>query len=194
MSVDDSGTLIKAILMGNVAVGKTTLRKSYMGESFTKSYLPTLGVDISVKTIEVEDKEPISFQIWDMAGHIGFEKVRPAFFSGAAGGLAVLDITRPNTLEALEKWISELWQYNAARKIRKVPIIIIANKIDLRNKKEGSLDRESCIERIHTLEQNLGIEEGTFPFIETSAVMGENVEKAFYLLLEKIVKFFNYEL
>jgi Ras-related protein Rab-11A len=139
----------------------------------------TIGADFAAKRAEVDGKE-ITAQIWDLAGQDRFSSVREVYYRGATGALLVFDITRLNTYEIIPKWISELMDNNSGRI---VPMVLIGNKGDLRG---GGYDEVST-ESGHDYGKILGDWCGYHvPYVETSALSGQNVEEAFQTLLRNI--------
>lgn len=86
-----------------------------MGSSFITNHLATLGVDLSVKRIEVVDGNTLELQIWDIAGHEGFERLRSRYFQGAHIAFMVFDLTLRSSFEAIEEWLDQLWQILPSR-------------------------------------------------------------------------------
>ncbi|MFW9994407.1 MAG: Rab family GTPase [Candidatus Odinarchaeota archaeon] len=175
--------LVKICLLGEAAVGKTSLRRSFLGERFDTSYLITIGADFAVKTVQRKDgKETIRFQIWDLAGQAKFSNVRDLYYRGSLGALTVFDITRPETLNVLEFWIDEL--YKCAGKVP-VPVIVLGNKTDLRNECDNPVDPTEAenFAKAMTKKYDIGI-----IYMETSAKEGLNVEKAFIELGNRIIE------
>ena len=169
----------KITLLGEGAVGKTSLRKNYLGETFDRDYMMTLGADFATKRVEMEDYEA-TLIIWDLAGQPRFSIVREGFYKGTRGALLVFDLTRPDTYEHLADWVRELIRNNNNRK---VPIVLIGNKSDLRGSLHTTIPAEYGEKYAKALENWSGFE---IPYIETSAKYGDNVEKAFELLLKQI--------
>ena len=118
---------LKVILAGEAAVGKTSLRRSYIGESFITNHLETIGADFASMPKEIKDLS-VLFQIWDIAGQDVFEKVRMMYYRGSMGALMVFDATKTSTLKSLDGWIKEL-EEGSERGI--VPFSILGNKMDL---------------------------------------------------------------
>ena len=72
---DDGSKIMKAVLIGDGAVGKTSIRRNYLGEDFTEGLIATIGVDLATKRV-LFDQDIVKFIIWDLAGQPTFEKVR----------------------------------------------------------------------------------------------------------------------
>lgn len=175
--------IFKIVLLGDGAVGKTALRHRYLGEGFKQSYSMTIGADFAVKRVNLDGEEIVA-QIWDLAGQLRFQSVREVYYQGATGALLVFDITRTATFESIPNWITELMDNN---KNKKVPMVLIGNKSDLRESTEGAISRESGQEYADNLSQWSGQFE--IPYVETSALSGDNVEAAFAQLLRNIEGF-----
>ncbi len=124
--------IIKLNSVGTFAVGKTSLIRRYTENSFSEDYLPTLGVDITVKRGIIIDAKPIRLVFMDTAGEEKFGSLRRTYFEGSLGCLAVYDITRPDTLNDLNRWIREYQEVAGKDKV----ISIIGNKIDLAERRE----------------------------------------------------------
>lgn len=183
---DEQTHAIKIALLGDGAVGKTSLRKSYLGESFSSEYLLTLGADFAMKTTRYEDKN-IKFQIWDLSGQLRFSQVRQGYYNGCYGGILVFDRTRPETLENTMAWLQELWKNSGNGP---VPFLILGNKSDL-VEKTNELDKKAELwARTFTEETRLrkGFE---VTYLQTSAKTGLNVEYAFDLLAKNVFSWIN---
>lgn len=172
---------LRVTLLGEGAVGKTSLRRRFLGKGFQTSHAMTIGADFAVMEMEVLNYKTV-FQIWDLAGQDTFKSVRSRFFKGSLGGVCVFDLTRRDSFVNVSKWIEELWRHNGKGV---VPIILVGNKSDLKGErkvkfKEGEQYARAITERT----QQHGF---TVEYIETSAKEGENVQEAFKLLGEKII-------
>ena len=181
--------MVKIVLLGDGAVGKTTLRNTFMGEGFTGEYLMTIGADFSTKQVAVNvagTKYEILFQIWDLAGQKRFGSIRSLYYSGASGVLLVYDITRPETYENTIHWLIEVTK-NIDVKVPP-PVILLANKIDLREDYPDALTtkEEDILAGILPKYYDKNIVK--IPYYETSAKIGTNVELAFQKLGELIIK------
>lgn len=167
----------KIALTGDGAVGKTSIRKRYLGEGFSGDYISTFGADFALHTTDIGDTN-IQWQIWDLAGQPRFTEVIKAYFNRIFGAVLVYDVTRQTTFENVENWINEIWD-NSGRK-EKVPIVLLANKIDL---------REEGLGQVSTDEGRRIAEENGLIFIETSAKTGEGINEAFEKIGLKILEF-----
>lgn len=183
---------VKLVLIGDEEVGKTSLRKKFMGQQNTVSYMATIGADFAKNDIQVvyEGKNYlIEGLIWDLAGQDAYKTIRENFYEGAAGGLVVVDISQKESFYSAEKWIQELWNNNSAT-FNPIPIVFLANKIDLRTKDpENVLSSEKTMQLIESIRSwALSKAKFEYQFLETSAIDGVNVDLSFELLLKEILK------
>lgn len=169
--------LWKIVLMGDGAVGKTSLRKRYLGEGFDTDYLSTMGADFALYDTKVEETH-IRWQIWDLAGQPVFKDVVKAYYTKVFGAILVYDVTRRQTFESTEKWLDDLW--TNSKRDQNVPVVIIGNKIDLREEGAETVSTDEG----QRLADRLGLN-----IIETSAKTGEGVQKAFDQLGTEILDF-----
>ncbi len=169
---------VKVCLVGEAAVGKTSLIRRFVLENFDDKYIQTLGTKVSKKELSAPNVDPsgelkIDMTIWDIMGQKGFrELLKEAYFYGAKGILAVCDATRKKTLEDLDDWIEGVYSVTG-----KIPIEFLANKVDLKDQVQVTED---------DLVQAAKAYDSLFHF--TSAKTGENVELAFQSLAERIAK------
>ncbi|UCG69862.1 MAG: GTP-binding protein [Thermoplasmata archaeon] len=170
---------VKICLVGEGAVGKTSLIKRYVLDAFDGEYLTTIGTKISKKevTLQVpsdEKEQQVTMLIWDIMGQKGFrELLQEAYFYGAQGIIAVCDITNKMTLEDLEGWIDAAMGVTG-----KVPIVFLANKYDLKDDAQFNLDEL----------KNFASKYEKSVVLTSSAKTGENVIKAFESLGSEILK------
>ena len=177
--------VFKITLVGDGAVGKTSIRNRYMGHGFSSSHHVTLGADFSVLEKEIIPGEIWTYQIWDIAGQPLFEQVRPRFYAGSMGALLVFDITNRASFKNCTKWVKELYRYCGKEVI---PIVMLANKTDLRTKK--SVKIKQAQKYIEILNQGTASYNVKNSFLETSAKTGLNIDLAFELLGKSIRKLF----
>src|SRR5512147_1281675 len=107
----------KVCLLGDFAVGKTSLVRRYVEGRFDDKYLSTIGVKISRKTL-ARSTGTLNLLIWDLAGSDEFNTIAPSYLRGAAGALIVCDLTRPETLKVFAQY-AEMLHSQAAN----VPLI-----------------------------------------------------------------------
>jgi small GTP-binding protein len=130
--VPDAATVrykLKAVMLGDFAVGKTSLVNRYVLNAFDESYLATLGVRVSRKEIAVEmetGREAVGLMLWDINGDDGFHSVRSQYLRGAAGAIVICDLTRPDTLDRAGLHAQAFEAANPGR-----PVAFAFNKIDL---------------------------------------------------------------
>ncbi|MDH5404189.1 MAG: GTP-binding protein [Candidatus Heimdallarchaeota archaeon] len=184
---DDLGStyVYKVVLIGDGAVGKTNLRRRYMGEGFLTEYVNTVGADFAYFSEEI-GKDLYKWSIWDLAGQPKFSNVRPVFYAGAFGALVCFDPTREETFNNLNRWIDELVRHTHTEG---TPIVLVATKMDIYDP-----EKHMNLERIEKYKQEL-IErlDDRFEvtFIETSSITGLNVRQAFANLRQSISKWVN---
>lgn len=170
-------------------MGKTSLRRSYLGEKFETNYLKTIGADFSFKQLSIND-EQIRVSIWDLAGQEEYHNVHPMYFRGSAGAIIVYDVMDEETFNSIETWIK---RYNelAGDNLRG-PVLIIGNKTDLLTKSNNGIS----LEQQNTLVKDLTDKFGSDYVVSsrTSARTGELVEESFSMLVEKIINIQNKKL
>ncbi len=174
---NDGSKILKAVLIGDGAVGKTSIRRNYLGEDFIEGHLATIGVDLATKRVLFRD-EIIKFVIWDLAGQPTFEKVRGHYYHGANGILLVYSVVDRTSFDNASKWLVEAYRNMG----RLPPTIIIGNKIDLRDKvpPEQQVTPEEGKQFAEYFTRKLEV---PAVFIETSAKTGENIQEAFHAIL-----------
>jgi small GTP-binding protein len=168
----------KVIVLGDGAVGKTSIVHRYVTEKFQKRYTATIGVDILNKSVkitkEVTDYE-VNLNLWDIGGQDSFKLVRGKFYKQAIAALLIFDITNRKSFDNLKEWIKETYD-NVEQEI---PFIMIGNKVDLVD------NRAISNEEVQKRAKELGIS----LVIETSAVTGEGIDQAFNYLAHTIIDY-----
>ncbi|MHA2334171.1 MAG: GTP-binding protein [Candidatus Hodarchaeales archaeon] len=176
--------IIKIALIGDGAVGKTALRRSFIGHAFKSSYYVTIGADFAVYETKIGIYD-VKFQIWDLAGQPRFSAVRSTYYQGVLGCLMVYDILRRETLDNTPKWVLEAFKNSGHGA---VPLILVGNKIDLRGKNPIALqprDGRMMAEKINSIISKKGF---NCVHTETSAKTGENVDNSFKELGRSILE------
>jgi len=171
----------KIVLLGDNAVGKTSLIRKFVFDQFDDSYIQTIGTKITKKdlllTKDGKDLE-ISLMIWDLIGLRGFTAMHANAFMGVNGALLVSDLRRDDTLNSYENhWIPLLFKV-----VQNVPLIFLGNKADLVHDEDAKLKSLENLVAVASRYNDgvLGsLPEDLSPYYLTSAKTGENVEKAF---------------
>eukprot|EP00828_Plagiopyla_frontata_P045193 TRINITY_DN7656_c0_g1_i1.p2 TRINITY_DN7656_c0_g1~~TRINITY_DN7656_c0_g1_i1.p2 ORF type:complete len:140 (+),score=23.32 TRINITY_DN7656_c0_g1_i1:15-434(+) len=102
-TVQEYDYMFKYVIIGNSGVGKSSLLLRFTDDSFSESYLTTIGVDFRFKTIKVQDKN-IKLQIWDTAGQERFRTITNAYYKGADGIVVVYDTTCKSSFDDIDKY------------------------------------------------------------------------------------------
>jgi len=192
---------IKLLLIGDSGVGKSCCLLRFSEDSFTPSFITTIGIDFKIRTIELDGKR-VKLQIWDTAGQERFRTITTAYYRGAMGILLVYDVTDRRSFDStssitpghaafvsrqritvatlanmrtadIRTWFSNVEQH-ATEGVNK---ILIGNKCDWEEKRAVSTEEGQI------LAEELGV-----PFLEVSAKSNINVDKAFYSLAADIKK------
>jgi len=100
----------KIVVVGDFAVGKTTLIINFTEKTFRGMYVPTVGVQFTKKNINIDGNE-VELTMWDIAGQDKFAKVRKTFYENAAGFMIVYDLTRKQTLENIKNWYYDVVEH-----------------------------------------------------------------------------------
>ena len=155
----------KIVICGDYAVGKTTLVKMFLDGNILSGYKPTIGVDIGRKVIKI-DSQDITFQIWDLSGQESFKAIRKQFYARVDGGVLVFDVSRRESYQNIIHWAEEMLEQTG-----NIPIILVGNKIDLREKIDDSIKTDEGILLSRIISKKTGLET---PFIEASALQRQN--------------------
>jgi len=161
----------KVVLLGDEAVGKTSLVRKFVIEEFDDKYIATIGTKVSRQRLFINGNEQV-LQIWDVFGQHGYYRVQSRCLEGATGALMVMDLTRPETLWNLFKYWYPLLQMNAG----KIPVILLINKSDL---SPHPLFQGDKLTRL--------LNHGGGQTLFTSAKTGMNVDVAFNALGEAML-------
>ena len=170
--MDENGDVkIKILILGDVAVGKTSFLYQYVEDYFPEGYISTIGVDFKNKIIIKKDTK-INLQIWDTAGQERYRSLSKSFMKDADGIFFVYDITNKNTFDHIKIWLEET--NNTNNQFKKM---ILGNKKDL-----SETDRKVSTEKLNKFYNTTNI-----IGMEVSARTGENVKEAFDTLTNLII-------
>ncbi|MBX3053642.1 MAG: GTP-binding protein [Caldilineaceae bacterium] len=156
----------KVCLLGDFAVGKTSLVRRFVYDLFDEKYISTIGVKVSRKTVAVPTTDGVvvelTMMLWDLAGSEDFNQIRGSYMRGASAAVLVCDLTRPESLTNLGSYLNDLRQINPH-----VMLIVVANKSD-------SPEQRILEEQVKDAAARLGAD-----YFIASARTGDNVEEMF---------------
>ncbi len=116
----------KIVILGHFGVGKTSLIRRFVEDSFSDKYKVTIGVHITKKVVELSADETISLIIWDLEGTDEVQMIRESYLLGTHGVVFVFDVSRPSTFQNINEDLKIV-----AEKTPNTPLIVVGNKIDL---------------------------------------------------------------
>ena len=162
--------IFKIVLIGDSSVGKTNILSKYISDEYDPDTQATIGVELSTKNYTFDNNE-VKVQIWDTAGQEKYRSITSSYYKGAHGCLLVYDITRKATFENIDKWLAEI----KLSSNNEINMVLIGNKCDLEDKREVSIEEAQNKAKLLNM-----------AFMETSALNGTNVEKAFNELVNNV--------
>ncbi len=170
--------IFKIVVIGDAAVGKTSLINRFVEAKFKEDYRPTLGANLLRQNVDIEFKDKkfnCSLVLWDIAGQKRYEMIRSLYYKGCVGAFLVYDCSRLKTFENITSiWLNDL-RVNVNKEIS---FVLIGNKMDLVDSRLVSNEQG----------MELANEINATEFIETSAKTGENVIDAFKSLVIEILR------
>ena len=161
--------ILKLCLLGDGAVGKTSLVRRFVHDVFDDKYIMSFGTKVSKKVVKIGETE-VDLMIWDILGQKLLESLHAAYYRGAVGAFAVCDFTRPDTMASLKNWIESFRSVAGEQ-----PVIILGNKSDL--------EKKFSYAELESFSSSLGC-----TVLETSAKTGANVERAFYEMGKRMLE------
>ena len=154
--------LIKFIIIGDAAVGKSNLLVRYTSGQFKEEYQLTIGVEFGSNNVIISDNT-YRIQIWDTAGQENFRSITRSYYKNTACAIIVYEISNKKSFENISSWIEEC--KNTAPK--SILMVLVGNKCDLDNREVTEEEGREFAEKNGML------------FFETSAKTGKNVEELF---------------
>lgn len=171
----------KVVLLGDSAVGKTSLIRRYVYDIFEDYYIATIGSKVSKKELRIQRPnrtENLTMMIWDLIGREGYSAFHAKTFAGVHGALLVTDLTRKETLHNLERyWIPALFKV-----VENVPLVFVGNKSDLKDEIEIGLGEIEEVASRYSQGARDYLPKSLTSFYGTSAKTGDSVENAFQSL------------
>ncbi|MFX1503960.1 MAG: Rab family GTPase [Promethearchaeota archaeon] len=165
----------KIVVCGDPDVGKTSIILRFTDDAFARTYIPTLGVNLSEKNIII-DNNLVKLIFWDIAGQIKFETMRRHFYKGAEAVVLIFDLTNRLSFESISNWYEDVKRNITTIKDELIGFIL-GNKEDLMDQRKINFEESLSIANKLNLE-----------YIETSALTGKNVEEIFFRLAKTLVK------
>ena len=162
--------LVKLLLIGDSGTGKSSILLRFADDSFTESFLATIGVDFKIRTIDFGGKI-VKLQIWDTAGEERFRTITSSYYRGAHGIFVVYDTSDENTYRSVPQWLEEIKKY--ARE--DVSVMLMGAKCDLATTKKVNFSKAK------EFANSKGI-----LFAELSAKYSINIDQAFYEMVSDI--------
>jgi len=180
---DMSGTevdydfLFKILIVGESGVGKSCLLLRFADDTFTESFISTIGVDFKIKRITMNDKngnpKTLKLQIWDTAGQDRFRTITTSYYRGAHGILLTYDVTDPNSFLKIRSWLEEIKEHAPEHTV----VMLIGNKADKTDKR--AVEQKEA----QSLADKLNLK-----YLETSAKTGTGVSDVFMTLTEEMLR------
>lgn len=165
----DTG-VIRLLLLGDSAVGKSSLLLRFSEGRFENNFVITIGVDFKTKTVNIDGKTH-KVQVWDTAGQERFRTITPAYYRNAMGVLILFDVTNKKSFDNVDYWVRNLDEHGAPG----VQKVLVGNKIDLvQKRKVPAADAQALADKYGMM------------YFETSAKDDTNVEQCFFKLAKQI--------
>eukprot|EP00062_Callorhinchus_milii_P014588 gi/632963917/ref/XP_007898145.1/ PREDICTED: ras-related protein Rab-3B [Callorhinchus milii] len=162
--------MFKLLIIGNSSVGKTSFLFRYADDTYSSSFVSTVGIDFKVKTVYRNDKR-VKLQIWDTAGQERYRTITTAYYRGAMGFILMYDIANADSYSAVQDWATQIKTYSWDN----AQVILVGNKCDMED------ERIVPAEKGRHLAEQLG-----FEFFEASAKDNINVKQVFERLVDVI--------
>lgn len=128
----------KIVVLGHFGVGKTSLIRRFVTDTFSDNYKVTIGVHITKKVIEISVENTVSLILWDLEGTDNIESIRKSYLLGTHGAVFVFDVSRPSTFQNLNRDLKIV-----AEKTPNIPLMVVGNKSDL----VGEVELKAVLEK-----------------------------------------------
>ncbi|MFX1570387.1 MAG: Rab family GTPase [Promethearchaeota archaeon] len=178
--MSDKAFGFKITVVGDGAVGKTSLIKRYTTNTFEKDYISTLGMQFS-RYEETVNGEMVELFLWDLAGQESFVSLREKFYQGSSGAIIVFSLA-PEEIESyhrIDKWLS-----NIKEACGRIPIILFGNKADLVDQDALVSSPDYATSDVHV--KKLAQDHNIMEYFKTSALTGQGVKEGFQTLVFKL--------
>ncbi|OMJ95699.1 hypothetical protein SteCoe_759 [Stentor coeruleus] len=162
--------IIKILILGDQAVGKTSLMLRFISDNFIENHLNTLGIDFKTKNIKHKEHD-YQLQIWDSAGQERFKNITRTYYKKASAIIIAFDSTSIKSFEDVQNWIQ-----NISNEVgNKIPLAIAATKCDIEYPENVIKGKNFAKER-------------KLKYFKTSSKIDRNVKEMFWYLIEESIK------
>lgn len=168
---------LKFVLIGESGVGKSSLLRRFVDDTFSASFIATIGIDFKVKTVTLsqnDQKFKVKVQVWDTAGQERFRTITNAYYRGAEAVVLVYDVTDKHSFNKLSYWMDEVTEHTTNRNPIKV---VVGNKTDDVDKRQITKE-----------EGKEFVEKKGYLFFEASSLSGDNVNDSFMEIAQRVFK------
>ncbi|KAK4878058.1 hypothetical protein RN001_010564 [Aquatica leii] len=167
----DYDHLFKLLIIGDSGVGKSSLLLRFADNTFSGSYITTIGVDFKIRTVSI-DGQRIKLQIWDTAGQERFRTITSTYYRGTHGVIVVYDVTNGDSFANVKRWLHEIEQN-----------CDVVNRILVGNKNDCPDRKVVLTEDAKRFADTMGIQ-----LFETSAKDNINVEEMFISVTRLVLR------
>lgn len=171
MAGRDYDHLFKLLIIGDSGVGKSSLLLRFADNTFSGSYITTIGVDFKIRTVDING-EKVKLQIWDTAGQERFRTITSTYYRNTHGVIVVYDVTNPESFVNVKRWLHEIGQ-----NCDTVCKILVGNKND-----------DPARKQVETADARRFSEQMGIRLFETSAKENLNVEEMFSSITHMVLK------
>ena len=162
------------LIVGNSAVGKSSILRRFAQDKFNPNYFATIGVDFFTKDV-ILDQKKIHIKMWDTAGQERYKALTQGFFRNAQGIMIVYDIKNKESFNDLKYWIQSI-ENNINIQNKNIPAIIIGNKIDLNDREVDKNEAEQFAKSKN------------YKYFEVSAKSGQGIDESIKYLIQKVIE------
>ncbi|XP_030065411.1 ras-related protein Rab-5B isoform X2 [Microcaecilia unicolor] len=156
----------KLVLLGDMAVGKSSLVLRFVKGQFDEFQETTIGAAFLAQSVCLDDTT-VKFEIWDTAGQERYHSLAPMYYRGAQAAIVVFDITKPETFDRAKAWVKELQRQASPN----IVIALAGNKADLAEKRMVEYEQRKCQKQIHRI-QLMQPEAEVLIFMEQTSSLG----------------------
>ena len=179
---------IKALCVGNIYSGKSSVICRYTRNTFDQNYATTVGVDFMLKTTKTADGVDVKVQMWDIAGQERFQGLSRAFYSHASCAIVVFDILDRSSFEVTARWKRDIDDKVELPNGQKLPVLLLGNKCDLLSR--PGIDSDTPPQPCATEDEiNAFVKaHGFYKYYQCSALSGQNIAVAIDDLVTEAVR------